>query len=91
MQEVVRATNAVSACVNVRLAVFLILGAFQLKDWPLYTAASCSCLVGLFAGDAIAKKVNQKAFAHLLLVMLLISMVMLYAEGFAALCGHTQG
>ena len=84
MQEV-RATNAVSACVNVRLVTFIILGAFHSQDWPMYVAASCSCLSGLLIGDAIAKKVNQKAFAHLLLAMLLISMVMLYAEGFAAL------
>ena len=85
-----RATNAVSACVNVRLITFLVLGAFHFSDWPMYTAASISCLIGLFVGDAIAKKVNQKAFAHLLLAMLLVSMIMLYAEGFAARHGKTQ-
>ena len=56
----------------------------------MYASASCSCLVGLLTGDLIAKRVNQKAFANLLLVMLLISMVMLYAEGFAVLTGHDE-
>ena len=56
----------------------------------MYAAASCSCLVGLLTGDLIAQRVNQKAFANLLLIMLLISMVMLYAEGFAALKGRND-
>ncbi|KAL3145808.1 hypothetical protein ABBQ38_015185 [Trebouxia sp. C0009 RCD-2024] len=84
-KEVVRATNAVNCCISPRLATYFIVGAFVKADWPLYTVGCSSCLVGLLAGDWIAKRVNQVAFSRCLLAMLLFSMMMLYVAGFAEL------
>jgi len=42
-------------------------------------------LIGLLAGDWIARRVNQLAFSRCLLAMLLFSMTMLYVAGFAEL------
>ena len=85
LQEVVRATNAVNCCISPRLMTYIIVGAFQRADWPLYAVGCGSCLFGLLAGDWIAKRVNQLAFSRCLLAMLLFSMMMLYVAGFAQL------
>ena len=85
LQEVVRATNAVNCCISPRLATYFIVGAFVKADWPLYAVGCGACLVGLLAGDWIARRVNQIAFSRCLLAMLLFSMMMLYVAGFAEL------
>lgn len=85
LQEVVRATNAVNCCISPRLATYFIVGAFVKADWPLYAVGCGACLIGLLAGDWIARRVNQIAFSRCLLAMLLFSMMMLYVAGFAEL------
>lgn len=85
-----RATNAVNCCISPRLATYFIVGAFVKADWALYTVGCGACLIGLLAGDWIARRVNQQAFNRCLLAMLLFSMLMLYTAGFAALFKHHE-
>ncbi len=60
-------------------------------DWPLYAVGCGACLIGLLAGDWIARRVNQVAFSRCLLAMLLFSMMMLYVAGFAELIRNHYG
>lgn len=81
-QEVVRATTTVTNIFSVKLLTYLALGAGSLHDLPLYGVAIVAALIGLNVGNALAARLDQRAFGKVLLGIMLLSTCLLYAASF---------
>ena len=81
-QEVVRGCTTVTSMFSVKFLTYFFMGAGSVADLPLYAVAICAAYVGLVIGNALAQRLNQKAFGRVLLGVMLLSTCLLYASSF---------
>jgi hypothetical protein len=73
-------TAAAPAPLQVRVVTYVVMGVLSSSEWRLYALTSAPSLLAMLAGNAVAGRMDQRAFSAAVVALMLLCCALMFAS-----------